>query len=144
MWITLIAGTCRSRRQSLSVVLIDIADLSEHPESESALSQLLDAACGTELPESALVEMNSAVRRTLIFPAFDRQQAVTLANDLIRNVERSRMAGFEFQGVVSVGIASVTLPSKSFRPVELLHTAERCLTAARASETSVVKSLEIY
>ena len=143
-WITLIAGTCRSRRQALSVVLVDIADLSTHPESDSVLSRLLDAACGTELPESALVEVNSAVRRTLILPAFDRQQAVTLAYDLIRNVELSARSERPFPGVISVGIASVTLPSKSFRPIELLHTAERCLTAARASETSVIKSLEIY
>jgi hypothetical protein len=143
-WITLIAGTCRSRRQALSVVLVEIADLSERPENDSVLSRLLDDACGTELPESALVETNSSVRRTLVLPAYDRQQAATLANDLIRNLERSRIDGRELKAVVSLGIASVTLPSKSFRPVELLHTAERCLTAARGSERSVVKSLEIY
>jgi hypothetical protein len=53
-------------------------------------------------------------------------------------------AGHPVQGVVSAGVASVTLPSKNFQPLDLLSTALRCLSAAKASETSVVKSLEIY
>jgi hypothetical protein len=46
--------------------------------------------------------------------------------------------------VISAGVTSVTLPSKNFQPRDLLQAAERCLAAAQASETSVVKSLEIY
>jgi HD-like signal output (HDOD) protein len=146
-WITMIAATCRSRRQALSVVIIDLSE-TEVVDSVCVLSQLLDDACRDEVPENNLIEVNSPTRRTLILPAFDRQQAVGLAQDVVRHVEsavakRSTLDN-PIRGIVSAGVASVTLPSKSFRPIELLHTAERCLSAAKASETSVVKSLEIY
>jgi hypothetical protein len=150
-WITMIAATCRSRRQALSVVIIDLSEteLAETvADTQSLLSQFLDDACRDEVPENNLIEVNSPTRRTLILPAFDRQQAVGLAQDVVRHVEsavakRSTLDN-PIRGIVSAGVASVTLPSKSFRPIELLHTAERCLSAAKASETSVVKSLEIY
>jgi HD-like signal output (HDOD) protein len=145
--LTMIAATCRSRRQALSVVIIDLSE-TEAVDSSRVLSQLLDNACSDEVPENNLIEVNSPTRRTLILPAFDRQQAVGVAQDVVRHVEaavasRSTLDN-PIKGIVSVGVASVTLPSKSFRPIVLLHTAERCLSAAKASETSVVKSLEIY
>jgi HD-like signal output (HDOD) protein len=150
-WITMIAATCRSRRQALSVVIIDLSEteLAETvADTQSLLSQFLDDACRDEVPENNLIEVNSRLRRTLILPAFDRQQAVGLAQDVVRHVEsavaRRSTLDNPIRGIVSAGVASVTLPSKSFRPIELLHTAERCLSAAKASETSVVKSLEIY
>jgi HD-like signal output (HDOD) protein len=150
-WITMIAATCRSRRQALSVVIIDLSEteVTENAaDTQLLLSQLLEEACRDEVPENNLIEVNSRFRRTLILPAFDRQQAVTVAHDVVRHIE-SAVASHSnpdkpIKGIVSAGVASVTLPSKSFRPIELLHTAERCLSAAKASETSVVKSLEIY
>ncbi len=148
-WITLIAGTCRARRQPLSVVMFDISDDTQDiDDNESVISQLLDATCREEFPTNTLMERNAAWRRTVVLPMCDKQAAVRLAQALIRNVERSleRIAKTDrpARRVISVGIASVTLPSKSFRPMDLLLTAERCLSAARSSETSVVKSLEIY
>jgi hypothetical protein len=147
-WITMIAATCRSRRQALSVVIIDLSESEPAVDSRSALSQLLDDACRDEVSENNLIEVNSPTRRTLILPSFDRQQAVNVAHDVVRHIEiavasRSTLDN-PIKSIVSAGVASVTLPSKSFRPIELLHTAERCLSAAKASETSVVKSLEIY
>lgn len=148
-WITLIAGTCRSRRQPLSVVMIDISDdTPDMDDNESVIAQLLDATCREVFPTNTLMERHTASRRTVVLPMCDKQAAVRLAQGLIRNVEGSlsRLAnsGRTIQGVISVGVASVTLPSKSFRPLDLLSTADRCLAAARTSETSVVKSLEIY
>ncbi|MDZ4659017.1 MAG: HDOD domain-containing protein [Bythopirellula sp.] len=148
-WITLIAATCRSRRQPLSVVMIDISDdTPDIDDNESVIAQLLDATCREEFPTNTLMERNAAWRRTVVLPMCDKQAAVRLAQGLIRNVEGSlsRLANSSrtVQGVISVGVASVTLPSKSFRPLDLLSTADRCLSAARTSETSVVKSLEIY
>lgn len=147
-WITMIAATCRSRRQALSVVIIDLSENEAAADLRSVMSQLLDNACHDEVPENNLIEVNSPTRRTLILPAFDRQQAVSVTQGVVRHVEaalaRSSTLDNPIKGIVSAGVASVTLPSKSFRPIELLHTAERCLSAAKASETSVVKSLEIY
>lgn len=148
-WITLIAGTCRSRRQPLSVVMFDVSgDAPTVDDNESVISQLLDATCREEFPANTLLEHNAAWRKTVVLPMCDKQGAVRLAQALIRNVERSfsrlTNSGRPVQGVISVGVASVTLPSKSFRPMDLLNTAERCLSAAQGSETSVVKSLEIY
>jgi hypothetical protein len=148
-WITLIAGTCRARRQPLSVVMLEISDATPGLDvDKSMISQLLDAICREECPNNTLMERNAAWRRTVVLPLCDKQGAVRLAQAMIRSVERSFARldnlGGKVKEVVSVGIASVTLPSKSFRPIDLLLTAERCLSAARVSETSVVKSLEIY
>lgn len=143
------AGTCRSQRQPLSVVILAIGD--ETPQvsdNEGIISQWLDESCVAELPANALIEHTALWRRAIILPSCDRQEAVRVANSLIRHVEgslkRSAAAGCPVQGVISAGVASVTLPSKSFHPMDLLQTADRCLAAALASETSVAKSLEIY
>jgi HD-like signal output (HDOD) protein len=148
-WLTLLAGTCRSQRHPLSVVMLAISDDTPHvDDSEGIISQWLDDSCGVELPANALIERNAGWQRTIVLPSCDRQEAVRVANGLIRNVERSLQrsaaAGCPVQGVISAGVASVTLPSKNFHPMDLLQTAERCLAAAQGSETSVVKSLEIY
>ena len=46
--------------------------------------------------------------------------------------------------IVGVGVASVALPPQSFPPLDLLETANRCLSAAQSGEAFGVKSLEIY
>jgi hypothetical protein len=148
-WLALLAGTCRSQRHPLSVVLLAIGDSTPQVnDSEGIISQWLDESCGAELPPNALIERNAPWQRTIVLPSCDRQEAVRVANSLIRHVERllerAVASGCPVQGVISAGVASVTLPSKSFHPMELLQTAERCLAAAQASETSVAKSLEIY
>jgi HD-like signal output (HDOD) protein len=148
-WLTLLAGTCRSQRHPLSLVILAISDNTPQvDDSEGIISQWLDESCGVELPANALIERNADWQRTVVLPSCDRQEAVRVANSLIRKVERSlersAASGCPVQGVISAGVASVTLPSKNFQPMDLLYTAERCLTAAQASETSVVKSLEIY
>jgi HD-like signal output (HDOD) protein len=148
-WLTLLAGTCRSQRHPLSLVILAISDDTPQVEdSEGVISQWLDESCGLELPGNALIERNGPWQRTVVLPSCDRQEAVRVANSLIRHVERSleqsAASGCPVQGLISAGVASVTLPSKNFLPTDLLHTAERCLAAAQASETSVVKSLEIY
>ena len=130
--------------RALSVVVVEIVDSEDQPRSPNALSQLLDLACRTELPENTLIEVNSASQPHAHLASVGSSGGDQLAHDLIRSVENSSTSGWSFQGTTSVGVASVTLPSKNFRPVELLHTAERCLAAAQNSETSVVKSLEIY
>jgi HD-like signal output (HDOD) protein len=148
-WLTLVAGTCRSQRHPLSLVILAIGDNTPQVnDNERIISQWLDESCGAELPANALIERNAHWQRTIVLPSCDRQEAVRLANSLIRHVEcslkRSAAAGCPVQGLISAGVASVTLPSKSFHPMDLLQTAERCLAAAQASETSVAKSLEIY
>lgn len=148
-WLTVLAGTCRSQRQPLSVVILAISDSTPRVnDNECVLSQWLDEACSLELPHKALIELIAVWQRAIVLPGCDRQDAVRVANGLIRGVERSlarsSLAGSLVQGVISAGVASVTLPSRNFVPMDLLQTAERCLTAAQASETSVVKSLEIY
>ncbi len=146
-WITLIAGTCRTRRQPLSVLMLEVSGPTLE-EQENLVTPLLEAACRAELPTNTLTERSASLQRTMVLPTCDRQDAIDLAHTLIRNVEASlerlMEAGHPVQGVVSAGVASVTLPSKNFQPLDLLSTALRCLSAAKASETSVVKSLEIY
>src|SRR5690606_27581953 len=50
-WLTLLAGTCRSQRHPLSVVMLAISDdTPQVDDSEGIISQWLDDSCGLELP----------------------------------------------------------------------------------------------
>jgi hypothetical protein len=50
-------------------------------------------------------------------------------------------AGLLRECVTAAGVATVAAPAKNFRPVSLLETAERCLSAAIGA--GGVKSLEV-
>lgn len=147
--LTWAVGNCRSRRLSLSLLYVELRGGNEgSPEEQQWLSRVLETACYEVDASEKRVEQLEARRWTLILPGYDRQQTVRFANELIREVEQTLqqyyMEDETFPFVVSVGVASVTLPPKNFPPLDLVAAAQRCLSAARSSETSVVKSLEIF
>ena len=45
---------------------------------------------------------------------------------------------------ISVGVATVSLPPKNFRPDVLLESAGRCLAAAQQSGGNTLKSIGVY
>lgn len=147
--LTVLAGRCRTQWQPLSLVIVAVSnDAPDVVGNDRILSQWLDESCYEELPVSTMIDNSLPHQRIIALPSCDRQEAVRIADRLIRHIERSldqaATSIFPVHGQASAGVATVTLPSKSFRASDLLQTAARCLAAAQASETSVVKSLEIY
>ncbi len=74
----------------------------------------------------------------------DRRQAVDYGQQLLRAIRLSTQPKTDARLSISVGAASVALPSANFPPKDLLTAAERCLQAALASGGDVLKSIEIY
>jgi HD-like signal output (HDOD) protein len=147
-WLVLVAANCRSRREPMSVLVFEVfVGARNMGACEEAITRVLESTCRELLPPNTVVESFGVGKRALAFPALDRHEAVSLTHELIRAIEQScEQSGDEQekQLVVSAGISSVSLPSKSFLPGDILDTAERCLAAARSSERSMVKSLEVY
>lgn len=152
--LTMAVGLCRSRRQPLSLLLLDVcADRDEeanHADAalERVVSHVLDAAALELAAEGVHGEVMSPSRRAYVLTGHDRQEAVRHAKTLFRFLEETfqelAAAGISGEFATSAGVAAVSLPVKNFPPRDLLESAERCLAAARSTGPSVVKSLEIY
>lgn len=141
-------GKCRSERQPLSVVMLDVSWENQSSEQDKLLSDFLDRTCREEFCSLTELDVSNPSSRTLVLPGCDRQEAVRMARGAIHTIETSwqRQNVLDQKGPIQVrvGIASATLPSKNFDAVRLLQTAQRCLAASRTCGTSCVKSLEIY
>jgi GGDEF domain-containing protein len=74
----------------------------------------------------------------------DRRQAVDYGQQLLRAIRLSTQPKTDARLSISVGAASVAMPSANFPPKDLLTAAERCLQAALTSGGDVLKSIEIY
>ena len=144
--LTLAVGHCRSQRQALSIAVIEITTPRE-PDSREAqlIAQVFDAACRNIDHDDTTVEAISPTRRALILPDCERSEATHHSQTVLTAVEKAS-AKLEIAAdfTIAAGAATVGLPSKNFLPMSLYETAQRCLTAAQSSETSVVKSLEVY
>jgi len=147
--LTFTAGHCRSRRQPVSVLLLEISGASSsEAQGRQLLGQMVEVACRQiDVPE-VFFEAANLCRRMLVLPNCDRHEAVRYAEETIRQIEkmvqRLEGRGTVLKYLASAGVAAVALPPKNFPPHDLIETAERCLTAAQSSGSSVVKSLEIY
>ncbi len=147
--LTYTIGHCRSRRQPVSLLLLEISGAgSDDAQTRPLLGQMLEMALRTiDVPEM-LHEATSSCRRVLVLPGCDRHEAVRFAEETLsraaKMARRLESQGTVLDYIASAGVSSVMLPPKNFPPQDLLETAERCLSAAQASDASVVKSLEIY
>jgi HD-like signal output (HDOD) protein len=145
--LTLAVGGCRSRRRPLSVVLLAVDGArSMNAAEQQRAEQLLHTCCQESLDESCeSIERRGEARRVLILPNHDRAEAVSLARRAVERLRRSaaqmERAGLLRQCATAAGVATVAAPAKNFRPLSLLETAERCLSAAIHS--GGVKSLEV-
>ena len=147
--LTFMIGNCRSRRQPVSLLVLEIGGESSCAGlGRQMLGQVLDLASRPIQVVDMICVEQSPCRRLLVLPKCDRHAAVRLAEETLaridKMVERLQAQGASLKYVASAGVSSVALPPKNFPPQDLLDTAERCLSAAQSSGTSVVKSLEIY
>ena len=147
--LTLAVGQSRSRRQPLSVILLEVSGTGGESEHyRHLLGQVLDSACqGVDVRE-VLVKPVSTTRRALMLTNCERRDAVRLADQAMERAEQLALQladkGTMQKVDVSAGVASVALPPKNFPPQDLLEKAQRCLVAAQSAGSGTVKSLEIY
>jgi len=147
--LTLTIGHCRSRRQPVSLLLLEMSGESAGQAGQrQVLGQVLEMACRSIQVKGMFCEVHNPCRRTLVLPGCERDEAVRLAEATIERIERMAQRleskGTVLDYVASVGVSSVALPPKNFPPQDLLDTAQRCLAAAQSTGNGVVKSLEIY
>jgi hypothetical protein len=145
--LTLAVGNCRSRRQPLSVLLLAVAGARTMTAAERLrVEHMLQACCKECLDDGCeALERSGNARRLVILPNHDRAEAVSVARRIVDRLRRSagqmERAGLLRECVTAAGVATVAAPAKNFRPVSLLETAERCLSAAIGA--GGVKSLEV-
>ena len=104
------------------------------------LCQALQAAIGSEGSLLAL----SPCRLAILLEGYDRQQGVELARQLQRGLNYWSLERGHSTLTLSIGLATVSLPSKNFRPGDLTEAAERRLQGVLCSNGDGVKSIDIY
>jgi hypothetical protein len=147
--LTWTVGDCRSRHLPVSLMFVELrGGNTEDAHELQLLKHIVETACYNVDVDEIRVETLTPQRWGLVLPDCDRQQAVRHAHEAIREIDHTlqqhSMGDGALRCVVSVGVASVTLPPKNFPPLDLIDAAQRCLSAAQTSETSVVKSLEVF
>ncbi len=148
--LTAAVAAARQSRCSLSLLCIEV----DHQDEllvhlgRSAMLQWLERVqryCESidHDPPAQCVELTDG-RWMVVLIDCDRRQAVEQGHQLLRAVRRSTQPKTDVRLSLSVGAASVAVPSPNFPPRDLLTSAERCLQAALASGGDVLKSIEIY
>jgi PleD family two-component response regulator len=85
-------------------------------------------------------------RFALVWNGCDRREATEFARQVVRGVRewgQQRLEGRAVSFSLSVGLATVTQPTRNFPARELVTAAERCLSGAQTSGGDCVKSIEL-
>lgn len=148
----LLTTRCRTQRCELTLAIVEAASVDVGPtigerlrsgsEQLQAMRIALGRAC--DVHDLAGVEVLTAGSATLavLLPGVDRQQTVRAMNRLARDLCDGDHADAPF--VVRCGVASVAMIPKGFASGRLIEAALGCLSAARATAASTVKSIEVY
>jgi HD-like signal output (HDOD) protein len=146
-----IVPRCRSRRQELSLMLIESSDpnVLAIPDERVTLQlrqAIQEIGCTYGDGEFALLSI-TAVQLAVVLPDCERRQAVALANEVMNHVAglvvANEVTPALHTATLSAGVATVAAVPKNFDPWRLVESAERCLYAARSCNTNTVKSIEI-
>lgn len=143
--LTIEVGRCRSLRQPIGLAVV--AFESTEPLGATQIKQLeslLDAACTvaeTPVPSENL----GPGMRMILLPGRDRSDAVATARRVVEELraQLNKLGhGAKLPLIMTgAGVACAATPAKNFHALDLLKTAERCLSAALRS--GGVKSLEV-
>lgn len=143
-------GSCRHSRCPLSLISIGITDLSglvatHGPTVAATLQQLIPALANRVIPGSDACLTLAEGRFALIVPDCERQEAVALSRRLIETASRYPVGrgGGGIGPALSVGVATVALPSPNLPPHCLIDAAHRCLETARRGGGALVKSINV-
>ena len=134
-----VVATCRQYRRPLSLLLVD-PTVDRVGSGSAKMQKLLVSLCHEhQLPPASIIPLDESAW-ALLLPGFERRDAVSLAQELVLDPAPWQAWATELK----VGIATLTVVAKGFEPSRMLTAAEGCLSAARASGGSLVKSIEVY
>lgn len=141
---------CRTRRQELSLVLIEAncpsALATAEQDATHNLRESLERVCRSHSSEATVLSI-TAVQLAAVLSDCERRDAVALANEVLselgRAADKDESSPAVHTAMVSAGVATVAAVPKNFDPWRLVESAERCLYAARSCNTNTVKSIEI-
>jgi len=142
------ANRCRERRQELTLLLAEpnVFDLRADPRGAlagKAVGQALARACGSIEPDKiSLVTLANGSTAAIISDC-ERSFALSVAHHTIAQVTEDDEIDNDLATTLSIGVATVSVVPKNFDPVQMVESAARCLSAARACGTSAVKSIEV-
>ena len=145
-------AACRRNRCPLSLMLAELDNVDELAFAHGVdgldhLRRLLEAACRGLDHGCAICLPHGEGGFAVVLPDCDRSAAVELGHQLLERVKHlsaNAMANRATTIGVSIGVATLSLPSKNFPPDDLFERAARCLYGSHASGGGVVKSIEIY
>lgn len=130
---------CRTQRAPLTLVLAEIDGAGLATDAPwAALRAWVQRSPWAEEATGGVWNPLSETGCAVLLPAVDRTTTTRLLN------AASEAWKSERGELLDAGVASVAMVSKSFDPMTLVTAAERCLSAAQASATSTVKSIEVY
>ncbi|MHC4401099.1 MAG: HDOD domain-containing protein [Planctomycetota bacterium] len=145
-------NACRKGHSPLTLMLVELEDLDDlvfnrGVEGLDSVRRLLENVCRGVTHPGAVCLPHRDAGFAVVLPDCERQQAVQAGTELIDHVSRltsSRASSKGSAPSISVGAATLPVPSKNFPPQDLLSGAERCLYGSHTSGGGVVKSIEIY
>jgi HD-like signal output (HDOD) protein len=146
------AARCRDQRQELSLIVVEpnVYDIHSDPEAGSANRQAraaLEYACAG-LSENKVALLSLSDQRTAaVISNCERRAALAVAHNAISELARLAGPGSQHQGelatTLSIGVATASVVPRNFDPAQMIDSAARCLSAARACGISAVKSIEV-
>jgi HD-like signal output (HDOD) protein/GGDEF domain-containing protein len=142
-------GRCRQARRAVSLLLAEVDHFDSvllgcNDRNAEQLMRMLGTAIRKAIGgEGVLLELPPS-RLAISLEAYDRQQAVELARQLVRAVSHWSVQHAPVAISLSVGLATLTMPTKNSRAPDLVDAAERCLHAVQCSGGDSVKSIDIY
>jgi GGDEF domain-containing protein len=138
---------CRQSQRPLSLALVEIDRFEQWTKSVGAevaaagAQDLRQACLALDVPGATLARVADA-RFALVWPDCDRRAAVELGYQILaRRTRPATEAGESAAATISVGVATVSVPAKNFRPADLIERASRCLRAAQLTGGNALKSI---
>jgi GGDEF domain-containing protein len=137
---------CRKARMPLSLVLIeaDHREIDKQTAAERAfwLDELGSLCHALEFPSKICMRVRPS-RWALALLGADRSAAATLAGELLQQFRGRTARAVKPAITISLGAATVPVPSPNFVPRRLLEAAGRCLYGAQIAGNTI-KSIEIF
>jgi GGDEF domain-containing protein len=143
-------ATCRARQREFSLVLLEIDEyiqllvregLMRAGQVVASVQQGIAVLC--DVPFECLLIGDA--RYAVLLPDCDRRQAVAVARTLVDHLPEwlQDQENMNSPITASAGVAALSVPTRNFRPEDLIDAADHCLFAARSSGGGVVKSIDV-
>jgi GGDEF domain-containing protein len=147
--LTAAVAACRQQHCALTLALVELDGFEAIAQAAGPLAaeQLIARLQRVCQEFGGSVVSHSQAEQALIWANCDRSQATRMANELLRRAVHDLTKHHdETLGpiAISIGVATVALPSKNFPPLELAESASRCLSSAQLSGGNTVKSIGVY